>query len=73
MAFEKTSYLMANACVVPYVVLVAQPALHCGDFAAVGQNDSDRYLAGAHIIRTIERRSGGGITAKTSPCFLLKQ
>jgi hypothetical protein len=66
---EELEYLVADLYILSNIALVTKQPRHFG-LGAFGANDSDGYLAGSCVVRTVERDRGYRITAETAACFL---
>ena len=69
MEVEELEYLVVDLYVLSNIALICEQPRHFG-IGAFGANDSDRYLAGSRVVRTVERDSGYRITAETAARLL---
>src|SRR5260221_7210193 len=66
---EELEYLAADLRVLSNIALVGEQSRHFR-IGALGPNDSDGYLAGSCVVRTVESDSGYRITAEPAACLL---
>src|SRR5437870_11027315 len=69
MQAEELEYFVGDLHVLSNIALVAEQPRHFG-LGAFGANDSDRYLAGSRVVRTIKGDSGYRMAAGTAAWLL---